>query len=152
MACECAYKAGTFLVCRKSAPPAPCVYTGRVPVQHQPTHIWYKFRHSNTDKYKLVGVSVTYQPKLKREAGCCVFVCLHKLVRPPMAAFQTLPEESSEPFRCQRRISENEAVNKSQSSQHLFLNSEVSAVFPKISFCQQSIHVHVASRILSVFI
>ena len=23
MACECAYKAGTFLVCRKSAPPAP---------------------------------------------------------------------------------------------------------------------------------
>ena len=57
-----------------------------------------------------------------------------------MAAFQTLPEESSEPFRCLRRIWENEAVNKSQSSQHLFLNSEVSAVFPKLSLCQQSIH------------
>ena len=163
MACECAYKAGTFLVCRKSAPPAPlCLHracpcptladTHLVQIQTQQHR---QIQASGRECYVIAKVE-------EREGGCCVFVCLRGRLLcvcvfaqtgpPPMAAFQTLPEESSEPFRCLRRIWENETVNKSQSSQQLFLNSEVSAVFPKISLCQQSIHVHVASRILSVFI
>ena len=83
----------------------------------------------------------------------CLCVCTNWSAPIPLqtlvvlAAFQTLPEEPSEPFRCLRRIWENEAVNKSQSSQHLFLNSEVSAVFPKISLCQQSIPLQCTCRV-----
>ena len=174
MACECAYKAGTFLVCRKSAPPVllclhracPCPTLADTHLVQIQTQQHRQIQASGRECYVIAKVE-------EREGGRCVFVCLRgrllcvcvfeRAVAVCLcvctnwsAPIGRIPDFArrivwalSVPL---RRICENEAVNKSQSSQHLFLNSEVSAVFPKISFCQQSIHVHVASRILSVFI
>ena len=154
MACECAYKAGTFLVCRKSAPPVPLCLHRACPC---PTLADTHLVQIQTQQHRQIQASgrECYVIAKVEERGRSLCVCVFAQTGPPpsqtllvaLAAFQTLPEESSEPFRCLRRIWENETVNKSQSSQQLFLNSEVSAVFPKISLCQQSIHVQCTCRV-----
>ena len=119
MACECAYKAGTFLVCPKSAPPAPLCLHRACPC---PTLADTHLVQIQTQQHRQIQASgrECYVIAKVEERGRSLCVCVFAQTGPPpsqalvvLAAFQTLPEESSELFRCLRRIWENEAVNKS---------------------------------------